>query len=53
MTIQFADFDAPVWPAAYLGLHDDRIAKERAWVKEWYELAASKKAAREAATTEA
>jgi hypothetical protein len=53
MTIQFADFDAPVWPSAYLGLHDDRIAKERAWVKEWYELAASKKAAREAATIEA
>lgn len=51
-TIQFADFDAPVWPAAYLDLHDDRLAKERAWVKEWYELAATKKAAREAATIE-
>lgn len=47
--IQFSDFDAPTWPQAYLDLHDDRIAKERAWVKEWYELAASKKAAREAA----
>ena len=52
-TIQFADFDAPDWPTAYLDLHDDRIAKERAWVKEWYELAATKKAAREAATIEA
>lgn len=52
-TIQFADFDAPVWPAAYLDLHDDRLAKERAWVKDWYERAATKKAAREAAAVEA
>lgn len=45
-TVTFADFDAPAWPQAYLDLHDDRLAKERAWVKEWYDLAAAKRAAR-------